>query len=170
MKQGIEWKMLLRFICDVLTSFCDANVGCFLQDVSIKNEKSATMSTKGKILVMNDAEYFREFLSECLPDLGYEAEFAKDGAEAIELYVGARASGRPFDVVILDLEVPGGMGGEETIKKLLEIAPDIKAVVSSGSHTHPAMTDFGSYGFSDVLAKPYGIEELEEKLNELMKE
>ncbi|MBA7713194.1 Chemotaxis protein CheY [subsurface metagenome] len=128
------------------------------------------MQTRGRILVMNDTELVREVLSAQLPAIGYEGEFAKDGAETIELYVKAKASGCPFDAVILDLEVPGGMGGEETIKKLLEIDPGVKAIISSGNSTHIVITNFVRYGFRGVLIKPYEIEELEEKLNELMKE
>jgi len=128
------------------------------------------MQTRGRILVMDDEETIRKLLYDELTDIGYEVELAKDGAEAIELYVKAKASGRPFDAVILDLEVPKGMGGEETIKKLLEIEPSIKAIITSGYSTHPVMTNFGRYGFSGVLIKPYVLEELAEKLNKLVKE
>jgi len=128
------------------------------------------MQTRGRILVMDDEETIRKLLYDELTDIGYEVELASNGAEAIELYVKAKASGHPFDAAILDLEVPEGMGGEETIKKLLEIEPSIKAIISSGYSTHPVMTNFGRYGFSGVLIKPYGIEELAEKLNKLVKE
>jgi DNA-binding NarL/FixJ family response regulator len=78
--------------------------------------------------------------------------------------------GQPFDVVIMDLTIPGGMGGKEAIKKLLEIDPKVKAIVSSGYSTDPVMADFRSYGFSGVAVKPYNIEELSEILDKVIKE
>ena len=114
----------------------------------------------GKILVMDDEEIVREVLGRLLPRLGYEAEFAGDGGEAIEMFVQAHGSGQAFAGVILDLTVPGAMGGKETMTKLLEIDPQVKAIVSSGYSDDPVMADFQKYGFSGVIAKPYRISEL----------
>jgi PAS domain S-box-containing protein len=115
---------------------------------------------KGKILVMDDEEIVRHVLGRMLARLGYEAEFARDGRQAIEMFVQAHGSGQVFAAVILDLTVPGGMGGKETIERLLEIDPRVKAVVSSGYSDDPIMADFTKYGFSGVIAKPYKISEL----------
>ena len=93
---------------------------------------------------------------------------AGDGAEAIGLYKQAKAASRPFAVVIMDLTIPGGMGGKETIQKLLEIDPGVKAIVSSGYSNDPIMTDYRQYGFSAVVAKPYKVQELSKTLQAVM--
>ena len=116
---------------------------------------------KGRILVMDDEEIVREVAGRMLEYLGYEVEVAVDGVEALERYQKARESGEPFDAVIMDVIVAGGMGGEEAIRKLLEIDSEAKAIVSSGSRD-PAMTEFAQYGFRGVIAKPYRIAELSE--------
>jgi PAS domain S-box-containing protein len=123
---------------------------------------------KGKILVMDDEEVVREVLEKMLVRLGYEAEFAEDGGEAIERFVQAQGSGQAFAAVILDLTVPGGMGGKETMARLLEIDPRVKAVVSSGYSDDPIMAGFQKYGFSGVIAKPYKILELGKILNQVI--
>jgi len=120
--------------------------------------------------VMDDEEAIRELLHSELSDVGYDVELASDGAEAIELYVEARESGRPFDAVILDLTVPGGMGGKQAISKLIEIDLDVKAIVSSGYSNDPIMADYQKHGFKGVVAKPYNIEELERALHSILSE
>ena len=87
---------------------------------------------RGAILVMDDQEIIRNLLNEVLKEIGYDVVLTKDGAAAIERYIESMKSGKKFDAVILDLTVPGGMGGEETIKKLFQIDPEVKAIVSSG--------------------------------------
>ncbi len=96
----------------------------------------------GKVLVMEEEKPLRKMLSMMLELLGYESELARDGDEAIELYKKEMASGQPHNVVILDLTVNTGIGGEETIKKLLQIDPDVKAVISSGYLYDAVMTDY----------------------------
>ena len=100
----------------------------------------------GKILVMDDEEMVRHILDKMLGHLGYKAKLARDGEEAIELFTSAQASGKAFDAVILDLTVPGGMGGTETMARLLEIDPRVKAIVSSGYSDDPIMAEFAKYG------------------------
>ena len=109
---------------------------------------------------MDDEEMIRHVAGLMLSQLGHDAEFAKDGIEAIELYKKAKESAKPFDAVILDLTNQFGMGGKKTIEKLLEIDPDVKAIISSGYSNDPIMANFKQYGFSGVLAKPYTKKEL----------
>ena len=123
---------------------------------------------RGKILFMDDQKIIRDMIKNMLIHLGYEVEFATDGAEAVELYEKAKESGHSFDVAILDLTVPGGMGGKEAIKKLLEIDPKAKAIVSSGYFNDPIMSDYKQYGFKGVVAKPYHINELNETLHTML--
>jgi CheY-like chemotaxis protein len=89
----------------------------------------------GTVLVMDDEEFVREVSGEMLRDLGYSVAFAKNGAEAIALYRAALEANRPFDMVIMDLTVPGGMGGKEAVQQLRALDPKVKAIVSSGSRT-----------------------------------
>jgi len=114
----------------------------------------------GKVLVMDDEEIIRELVGEILNRFGYETVFASDGAQAIEIYKDAKTTEEPFDAVIIDLTIPGGMGGKEAIQKLVEYDPKIKAIVSSGYSNDPIMANFREFGFSGVIAKPYRIEEL----------
>ena len=125
-----------------------------------KKGKGELLYGKGKILIMDDEEILRNAAGLLLSELGYNVGFARDGKEAIEIYKKAKDSGEPFNVVIMDLTIPGGMGGKEAIKKLLEIDPDIRAIVCSGYSTDPIMSEFKDYGFSDVIIKPYDIDEL----------
>jgi two-component system cell cycle sensor histidine kinase/response regulator CckA len=117
-----------------------------------------------KILVMDDEEIIREVIGEMLRHCGYEADFAGDGVEAIEKYSLAMKSDTPFDAVIMDLTIPGGLGGIETIKRLREIDPAVRAIVSSGYSHDPVMSNFREYGFAGIILKPYRISELNEQL------
>jgi len=126
----------------------------------VKPEAEAHSNGKGRILVMDDEDIIREMVQELLSGLGYEVELAGDGVEALDRYQKARAAGTPVDAVIMDLTIPGGMGGEEAIKRLLTIDPEARAIVSSGYSNNPVMADYKKYGFSGVLAKPYKISEL----------
>jgi PAS domain S-box-containing protein len=108
-----------------------------------------------RVLVMDDEPAIRRVLFKALTRRGCRVVEAADGAAAIECYVRARADDDPFDVVILDLTVPGGMGGRETMARLLELDPEVRAIVSSGYSGDAAMAEHRELGFADVLAKPY---------------
>jgi len=114
----------------------------------------------GKILVMDDEELVREAAGEMISQLGYEVEYASDGSEAIEKYTKAIERGAPFDAVMIDLTVPGRMGGKEAQKRLMEIDLSVRSIVSSGYSNDPVMSRFDEFGFKGVLTKPYNIEVL----------
>ena len=114
----------------------------------------------GRVLVMDDEEAIRILATRMLEKIGYEVVSAKDGEEAIALYEKAKASGRPFDVVLLDLTVPGGMGGKDCASKLRQLDPSVRLIVSSGYSDDPVLSEFRGYGFDAVLSKPWTVGEL----------
>lgn len=117
-------------------------------------------SSHAKILIMDDEEMVRTVAQAMLVQLGHEVVLAADGDEALNFYQEAINAERLFDLVIMDLTIPGGMGGEETVRKILDIAPDAKVVVSSGYSNDPIMANYKEYGFCSALVKPYQMEEL----------
>ncbi|MFA4919498.1 MAG: ATP-binding protein [Thermodesulfovibrionales bacterium] len=123
---------------------------------------------KGRILIMDDEEILRNFVVRMLKKAGYEVSAASEGLEAVELYEQAEKSGETFDVVIMDLTIPGGAGGKETIQRLLEIYPDSKAIVSSGYSNDPIMANYKDYGFKAVVEKPYSINELTRTIEDVI--
>jgi|TARA_B100002003_G_scaffold251700_1_gene296808 PAS domain S-box-containing protein len=122
----------------------------------------------GRILVMDDSQEIQKLTKAMLEKVGYTVSVSENGAEAVELYRAALESGQPFSAVILDLTIPGGMGGKETIEKLRELDPRVKAIVSSGYSVDPVLSHFRDYGFSGVLTKPYVVAKMIEVLNEVL--
>jgi len=122
---------------------------------------------KGKVLLMDDEEMVRAVVGEMLRMFGHEVECAKDGEEAIEKYIKARESDAPFSAVIVDLNVPNGMGGRETVERLRRIDSNLKAVVSSGYPDDPIMTNYREYGFNAVISKPFRVSDLNSALQML---
>jgi PAS domain S-box-containing protein len=122
----------------------------------------------GRILLMDDDEIVRETAGVMLDLLGYSVDFATDGKAAIEMFRKARARKTPYDVVIMDLTIPGGRGGKDAIKDLLEIDPAAKAIVSSGYSNDAVMSDYGLYGFAGIIIKPYTMDELSDELQRTM--
>jgi len=135
-----------------------------------KSDVEASITTHGRVLIMDDEEIVREIAIEMLGYIGCETAAAKDGNEAIELYVKAREEGKPFDAVLMDLTIAGGMGGKEAIMKLLAIDPAVKAVVSSGYANDPIMANYKEYGFCGVVPKPYKIHELSATFGRILNE
>jgi signal transduction histidine kinase/ActR/RegA family two-component response regulator len=125
-------------------------------------------SQTGRILVMDDEEMIRNLAGNILTRLGYEPSFARHGDEAIEQYQEALAAGRPYDAVILDLTVKGGMGGKETIQKLVALDPAVRGIVSSGYANDPGVVNYRDYGFCAAVAKPYRIKEISDQLEQLL--
>jgi len=132
-------------------------------------EKEQSVATTGyKVLYMDDENSLRDIAGEILEHVGYNVAFACDGAEAIKMYSEAMASGKPFDIVIMDLTIPGGMGGAEAIRKLCEMDPGIKAIVTSGYADNPIIRDFRKYSFSGMIPKPFDIDELVRVIESVM--
>lgn len=123
---------------------------------------------RGNILVMDDKESIRNLAYQMLNTLGYHVTLASDGTQAIELYKQACYSPHPFDAIIVDLTVQGGVGGKEAIKQLLEIDHKVKAIVSSGYSNDPILASFKNYGFKGALVKPYKIQDLSAVLHQVM--
>jgi CheY-like chemotaxis protein len=127
------------------------------------------MAAKGKVLLMDDEQIILDVTLEVLNYLEYEVMFARDGEAALGLYKNEKEAGRPFDLVILDLSVPEGLGGKETISLLKAYDPAVKAIVSTGHSNDPVVLDFMLYGFSGKLSKPYKISDLKELLEQQIK-
>lgn len=114
----------------------------------------------GRVLFMDDEENIRLMATALLGRLGFEVETVADGAEAVQAYAVARSEGRPFALVVMDLTVPGGMGGMEAMRELLKIDPEVKAIVSSGYSSDPVMANYQTHGFKGTVPKPYKITDL----------
>ncbi|MBT7452858.1 MAG: PAS domain S-box protein [Gemmatimonadetes bacterium] len=122
---------------------------------------------QGRVLVMDDEEEICILLERMLGHLGYRTAFAQSGDEAVQLFQEAIKSD-PFDVVVLDLTVPGGMGGAQTLSALQELDPDVRAVVSSGYSNDPVMARFAEHGFRGVVRKPYVMDQMAQALAEAL--
>jgi two-component system cell cycle sensor histidine kinase/response regulator CckA len=150
-----------------------ASFSIYLPAVEMEKEMkeapaAPSVARRGRILVMDDEELIRSIALELLKTLEHEVELAERGEEAIEKYLAAWKSGKPFDAVILDLTVRGGMGGKEAIERLHAIDPDIRAVVSSGYSDDAVVADYSKYGFKARLTKPYELEELRDIMNQVL--
>ena len=126
------------------------------------------LAGQGRILIMDDEEMIRDVTSKILEEIGYQVDAAEDGAETIEKYKKSIGTDDAFDAVIMDLTIPGGMGGKETIVKLHEIDPQVKAIVSSGYSGDPIMANYQDFGFSGVICKPYKFEEIGKVLHRVL--
>ena len=131
-------------------------------------EEERFVTGKGRILVMDDEEAVREVAQGMLETLGYSVTLAKDGTEAIEIYQVAMASGVPFDSVLMDLTIPGGIGGQEAVKRLQEIDPNVKAIVCSGYSNDTIMANYKRFGFRAVIPKPYSLKQLSGTISDVL--
>ena len=122
---------------------------------------------RGRILVMDDEQSICRMVEDALTQFGYEVTVAQDGQAAIDLFSETLASGGKFDVILLDLTIPGGMGGKEAIQHLRRFDPNVNAIVTSGYSDDPIMSDFQAYGFQGILVKPYKIIDLAKTLESL---
>ena len=131
-------------------------------------EKKNNLSGSGRILLMEDEEMIREMVHTMLTTIGYSTVCIRNGDELLSTYKDAANTKKPFDVVIMDLTIPGGMGGKEAIKRLLEFDPTAKSIVYSGYSNDPILANYNEYGFKGVLHKPFVIEEINEVLKEVL--
>jgi PAS domain S-box-containing protein len=138
------------------------------QQDTVVEEQEIPIFGEGRILVMDDEAMIRKLAGELLTYLGYTVDFAPNGSEALKRYKKALESDKPFDAVILDLTVRGGMGGKKTIQKLAKIDPQVVGIVSSGYSNDPVIAEYERHGFSGVVTKPYTMGELGEKLNQVL--
>jgi two-component system, cell cycle sensor histidine kinase and response regulator CckA len=132
-------------------------------------EEKIAKHGKGRVLIMDDEEMILKIAKELLQFMGYEVTTAQSGEEAIGFYRQAMELKKPFDAVVLDLAIPGGMGGKEVMHELITIDPHVKAIISSGYLNDPVVKDFKNYGFSGMLTKPYEANELNDKLQSIIK-
>jgi len=123
-------------------------------------EPVTAVQGQGRILVMDDEELIRELAQTALEFLGYQVDAVADGEACIKAFIAARDEGKPYAALIMDLTIPGGMGGKEAIQRLLEIDPDVRAIVSSGYSHGPEMANHKQHGFRGMVGKPYKVEEL----------
>ena len=133
-----------------------------------ENKDEISHKGKGKILVMDDLKELAKVTKLMLDQMGYNTIIVNDGAQAIEKYSESYKSQNPFDAVILDLTVPGGMGGAKTIPELLKIDPNVKAIACSAYFDTPIMANYEKYGFCGVLPKPYAMPQLTDVLKKVL--
>ena len=122
---------------------------------------------RGRILVMDDEHSIRQMVEDALTHFGYEVTVVQDGQAAIDVFSAALTNGDRFDAILLDLTIPGGMGGKDTIQHLQKLDPHVKAIVTSGYSDDPIMSNFQAYGFQNILVKPYKITDLAKTLEAL---
>ncbi|MEW6429262.1 MAG: ATP-binding protein [Thermodesulfobacteriota bacterium] len=127
----------------------------------------APSAPRGRILFMDDEEMLQRMVAAMLARLGHQMTAAAGGKQAIDLYAEALAGGEPYSLVIMDLTIPGGMGGKEAVRKILELDSSARVVVASGYATDPIMANFRDYGFVDAINKPFGMAELQGLLQRL---
>ena len=138
------------------------------QFAGASEEDFAETKYKAKILLMDDETMVRDVAKQMLEQLGHEVVLAKNGDEAIKLYKKYYKNGRNIDIIIMDLTIPGGMGGKDGIKEILRINPDAKVVVSSGYSNDPVMAHYREYGFKASIAKPFLMTELSKIVNTVL--
>nr|HPI91163.1 ATP-binding protein [Spirochaetota bacterium] len=138
-------------------------------EIDREPESSERPGGTGRILVLDDEEIILDVAVSMLKYLGYTPDTAADGREAIRKYTGGLEQGEPYDAVIMDLTIPGGMGGREALVELLKIDPAVTAIVSSGYSEDPVMARYEKYGFTGILLKPYKLQDISAILDASLK-
>ncbi|MCK4838688.1 MAG: PAS domain S-box protein [Desulfobulbaceae bacterium] len=117
---------------------------------------------EGRIMIMDDDDMIRELVGNMLESIGFGAVLARDGEEAIKLYLESKEKDEPIVAIIMDLTIPGGMGGKEAVQEILKIDPEVKVIVASGYSNDPILADYRDYGFSAAMIKPFKLQEMRE--------
>ncbi len=130
------------------------------ENSTTKETKNSSAIKAARIMIMDDEEILRDVAKSQLAVLGHETISVTNGTQAINKYQELQDSGTPVDLVIMDLTIPGGMGGQEAAEKLLQIDPDAKLIVSSGYSNDPVMANYREYGFRAAVAKPFDLKQL----------
>jgi len=138
------------------------------QPLLTESSEGCKPSTSRRILIMDDEETVRKIVQKMLVQLGHEVVPSGDGVEALQLYREAVSSEEPFDLVIMDLTVPGGMGGEEAVQEILRLHPGAKVIVSSGYSNDPIMSNFRKYGFCSAIVKPFRLQNLSAEIRQAL--
>jgi CheY-like chemotaxis protein len=130
---------------------------------------AATMPVR-RILLMDDEQMILDIVSRMLTHLGYKVKTTMDGAQAIAAFTKARQQGEPFDVVMMDLVISNGVGGQDAAPTIRQIDPQAKIIASSGHLDHPVMKEHRKFGFTAVLEKPYKLERLQQVIEGVIAE
>lgn len=138
------------------------------EEKPVATAASLSGAPRGRVLVMDDESSIREVCTEYLNYLGFETVEAEDGETACRIYKEAHQAGDPFDVVIIDMTIPGGMGGQEAIRELLQYDKTVRAIVSSGYSTSPVMANYREHGFLGMVSKPYQLQDLKRVLEQVL--
>lgn len=131
--------------------------------------KRNSINLNGKILLMDDQAMVRNVARKILENIGFEVICAQDGEEALSQFKSASETSHPFDMVIMDLTIPGKMGGSEAIKVMRSMDTDIFIIASSGYSNDPVMANYKNYGFDGVITKPYNFDDMKETIEKLIK-
>ena len=131
-----------------------------------ERETAAPSAARAKVMVMDDEKMIRDLATEMLETLGHDVVLARNGEEAIELFKKHRDAGEPIDIIIMDLTIPGGMGGRFAVQEILAMKPDAKIIVSSGYSNDPIMANCEEYGFCAAIGKPFEMEEITKVINQ----
>jgi CheY-like chemotaxis protein len=133
-------------------------------------EPAPAPAVTARVLFMDDEAPILDMARMFLTRLGMECITATDGVDAVEKYRAARELAQPFDVVVMDLTVPGGMGGREALEHLRRLDPDVRAIVSSGYSRDPVLANYRAHGFCGILPKPYGLDQLQKALLDVVRQ
>jgi len=123
---------------------------------------------KKRILIMDDELYICELLEDMIGMIGHSTVTTNEGQQAIDAFMDAFQSGNRFDAIIMDLTIPSGMGGKDALEEILKIDPDARSIVASGYSADNIMANYGFFGFTAILQKPFRFDEIAKALEEVM--
>ncbi len=138
--------------------------------IPVSHTGASLAENQATVMVMDDDSMVREMVKQMLSHSGHEIILVENGHEAIELYNEYFESNRSIDIIIMDLTIPGGMGGKDTVPEILKINPNAKVVVASGYSNDPVMAHYQDYGFTASIAKPFQLAELSKLVNAILQQ